>query len=86
MLIKITKGRDISFKEVTLEELKNILNEMDVYSISSSGLWENEDISVVIVIDDGGLNDGLIGYFLDNTTKHYLMEYYGLEIKEDICL
>lgn len=80
MLIKIQEGNNIVFKTVTSEQLQEIVK--DLHSISSYGMWENENKSVFIVMESGIINAQLIEYFLDETTEKYLEEYYGFVPEE----
>lgn len=79
MLIKIKEG-NIVFKTVTSEQLQEIVK--NLHSISSCGMWENEDKSVIVIMDSGVINAQLIEYFLDETTEKYLEEHYGFVPEE----
>lgn len=80
MLIKIQEGNNVVFKTVTSKQLQEIVK--DLHSISSCGMWENENKSVIVVMESGVINAQLIEYFLDETTEKYLEEHYGFVSEE----
>lgn len=74
-LIKSIENDIVDFKLVGYDELKDIASGMN--SISNSGLWEDINGSVCIVLDvNWKLNIDLIDNFMDQDTYDYLIDNY----------